>query len=105
MLVPGAGRAARTIALSPFLSVSMLEDILGLHQGGLAIVLDSMLSLLAIPEDADKPLKIFHASLFDFLCDPVRCADLEMKITATLGFQRLAIIDWKKLQAKPSGTF
>ena len=80
------------------LSISVLEDILELQKGGLAIALDSLLSLLAIPEDAEAPLTIFHASLFDFLCDPVRCANLEMKISPALGFQRLAVMYWKDLQ-------
>ena len=50
----------------------MLEEFFGYRPGELASVMGDMLALVRIPDSRSESVKIYHASLPDFLLDPTR---------------------------------
>ena len=63
-------------------SLAFLESALELEGDEVVLLLDDFVSLVAVPEDRVRPIRLFHASLFDFLRDPERsggiCLDLSI---------------------------
>jgi len=45
-----------------------------------ASTLDSLRSVLNVPEDESQPVRLFHLSFRDFLLDPQRCSDFRFQI-------------------------
>ena len=50
-------------------TLAFLEVALGLETHEIIILLDDFVSLIALPQDPAQPIRLFHASLLDFLCD------------------------------------
>ena len=46
----------------------------------ISIALDSLHSLLLVPETSEDPIRIFHKSFPDFLMDPKRCQDTQFLV-------------------------
>jgi len=57
------------------------ERILGLHPGDVQRGLEDLGSLITY-KGGDKPLQVLHASLFDFLSDPIRFSGLPFSLAA-----------------------
>ncbi|CAA7264317.1 unnamed protein product [Cyclocybe aegerita] len=57
-----------------------LEEILQIQPGDVELALDDLLSLVVVIS-RDQPIKIFHASLFDFLLDASRSEDYRLDLT------------------------
>jgi len=49
-----------------------LEELLGLDAGLVEVLLDPLLSLVEIPHNPSHPVRVLHASIYDFLLDPAR---------------------------------
>ena len=62
--------------------LAFLESALELEGDEVVLLLDDFVSLVALPHDRVQPIRLFHASLFDFLRDPERsgefCLDLSI---------------------------
>lgn len=89
-------------------SVRPMERFLGLDRGQLGLILDPFLSLLVVSESEPFEIKVFHASLFDFLLNGTRAFpihDLGLKINLSLGCEIAALYWWSKLEQNPSGVF
>jgi len=56
-----------------------LEDLFGKKEGDLRIQLDPLRSLIAIPDDDFSPIKVYYASLFDYLLDEGRSGALHIR--------------------------
>jgi hypothetical protein len=52
--------------------VASLEELFGYRDGELEVVMGDMVALVEIPTERSHPIKIYHASLPDFLLDPSR---------------------------------
>ncbi|KAF9526683.1 hypothetical protein CPB83DRAFT_857616 [Crepidotus variabilis] len=83
----------------------LLERCLGLPPGKLTIILKPLLSLLSVPENASENLKIYHASLFDFLKDPSRRSGLKFDVDEGLAHEVLALYWWKVIQKTATSIF
>ena len=64
-------------------SLAFLESALELEgDDEVVLLLDDFVSLVALPQDRVRPIRLFHASLFDFLREPERsggiCLDLSV---------------------------
>jgi len=57
------------------LSIKGLSELLGLNTQHIHNTIQSLHSLLLIPESIEDPIHIFHKSFPDFLMDPARCKD------------------------------
>lgn len=58
------------VLLESPLSVASLSKLLGISEGQIYLRLRSLHSVLSIPEDRTKPVRLFHLSFRDFLLDP-----------------------------------
>jgi len=58
-------------------SQSKFEELLDLKAGDLVLLLDPVLSLIAIDE---RSVQIYHKSLFDYLLDPSRSGHLPLDL-------------------------
>ena len=57
------------------LSPSAISTLVDIDCDVVVALLQSIQSLLALPEDSDHPIQPFHKSLPDFITDPTRCVD------------------------------
>ena len=69
------------------LSPSNLEQLLGLHIG---ITLQELQSVVILPNDNSKVMRLIHPSFHDFLTDPKRCLNTKFLITPSLQHSFLA---------------
>jgi hypothetical protein len=53
-------------------NLAPLEKLFGYRDGELEGVMGDMVALVEIPTERSRPVKIYHASLPDFLLDPSR---------------------------------
>ncbi|KAF9521545.1 hypothetical protein CPB83DRAFT_865421 [Crepidotus variabilis] len=82
-------------------AIGKLEEFLVLEPGELVLALDPFLSLLSLPDDPAKDLKIYHASLFDFLSDSNRSISIRehgINIDVSLGREIAALHWWEKIR-------
>ncbi|KAJ3506127.1 hypothetical protein NLJ89_g7040 [Agrocybe chaxingu] len=79
---------------------AFLEQITGVKPGEIGLALDELLSLLTIA-DRDQPIKILHASLFDFLLDEDRSGTFALDVA--LAHETLAIWRWKCIDKEHKG--
>ena len=64
------------------LSEEALSDLLGVS--GISTILQSLHSLLLVPDSRVDPIHIFHKSFPDFLMDPKRCTDHRLLIVPSV---------------------
>jgi len=57
------------------LSPSAIADLMGFKSSEVLRLLELIQSLLALRDDMDHPIQLFHKSLPDFITDPARCSD------------------------------
>ena len=63
------------------LSMSAITMLMGFHHNQVQHALDSIQSLVIVPEDPDCPIQPFHKSFSDFITDPTRCRDARFHIS------------------------
>ena len=78
------------VTLSSPLSASSLGNLLGVTKGDINQTLDDLHSILDIPEDGTRPLRLHHPSFRGFLLDQRRCADLHFWVDEKQAHQALA---------------
>lgn len=61
------------VTLSSPLSAHSLTQILGMPEPSVSTVLGNLHSILDIPQDPTRPIRLHHPSLCDFLLSPQRC--------------------------------
>ena len=59
-----------------------IEQILSFNPGRVRIILSDLHSAVGLPEEDDGPIKVFHASLIDFLLDRTRSGDYHIDVNA-----------------------
>ncbi|KGO78286.1 NACHT nucleoside triphosphatase [Penicillium italicum] len=57
------------------ISISDMETLLGQEEELISFILDSLRSVLIVPQDRNDPIRLFHLSFRDFLIDKTRCQD------------------------------
>ncbi len=62
-------------------TLAFLESALDLESREIIILLDDFVSLVALPRDPTQPIRLFHASLLDFLRDPERSGDFTLDLS------------------------
>lgn len=72
-----------------FDSLKSLEQVLNMQPGDLTLVMEPLLSLVALPLSRYEGIKTLHASLFDFLLDPTRSGSEALEVG--LGHETLAL--------------
>ena len=63
------------VTLSSPLSAHSLTQILGMPEHSVGTMLGNLHSILDIPQDPTRPIRLHHPSLRDFLLNPQRCRD------------------------------
>ena len=86
--------------LGDYTSPSMIEKLLSLHRGRLYLLLGDLKSLLNL-DGPDVPIKLFHASLSEFLLDPTRSG--EWFVNIRLAHERIAKGSLKLFKAPYAG--
>lgn len=71
------------------LSETVLINLLGLDEDDLAWRLDRLHSVVEVPENPERPIRLFHPSFRDFLTDRRRCGESGIWIDQRLVHQRL----------------
>ena len=59
-----------------------IERFLSFSPGRVRIILSDLHSAIGLPEEDDGPIRVFHASLIDFLLDPARSGDYYIDVNA-----------------------
>jgi len=59
-----------------------IERFLSFSPGRVRIILSDLHSAVGLPEEDDGPIRVFHASLIDFLLDPARSGDYYIDVNA-----------------------
>ena len=59
-----------------------IERFLSFSPGRVRIILSDLHSTVGLPEEDDGPIRVFHASLIDFLLDPARSGDYYIDVKA-----------------------
>ena len=62
------------------LSPSAIATLMGFECDEVLLLLESVQSLLALREDTDRPIQLFHKSFSDFITDPTRCTNLRFYV-------------------------
>jgi hypothetical protein len=62
-------------------SVALLECALALEAHEVILLLDDFVSLIALPQDPAESIRLFHASLLDFLRDPARSGKFALDLS------------------------
>ena len=57
-----------------------LEELLCLEPGLVSVLLDPLLSLVSVPDETDIPIKVLHASVYDYLLSPSRSGHLQLDV-------------------------
>lgn len=78
------------MVLFDLLSASELEVIIPEIEGSISIVLESIKSVLGVPEDHCTPIQLLHPSFRDFLFDQQRCQDTNFWINQQEAHLRMA---------------
>ena len=63
-------------------SPAFLASVLGLKIHEITFLLDDFVSLVALPQDPAQHIRLFHASLFDFLCNQERSGVFALDLPA-----------------------
>jgi hypothetical protein len=63
------------VILFDALSVAALSELLSVESEMIGLILNSLHSVLDVPECQDSPIRLFHPSFRDFLLDEQRCLD------------------------------
>ncbi|KAF9529586.1 hypothetical protein CPB83DRAFT_882771 [Crepidotus variabilis] len=61
-------------------SPKFIEDLLHLETGDVPRLLDPLVSILELPAKPDDPIKMLHASFFDYFRDPVRSTNMSIPL-------------------------
>jgi len=69
------------LVLNP-LSIMALSDLL--KRTNISTTLQSLHSVLLVPDSSEDPIRAFHKSFPDFLMDPVRCKDAQFFVEPTV---------------------
>lgn len=77
------------VTLSEPLSETVLINLLGLEEDDLAWQLDRLHSVIEVPENPERPIRLFHPSFRDFLTDKRRFGESGIWIDQPLVHQRL----------------
>jgi hypothetical protein len=80
---------AIVILFSP-LSTLSLAGLLPISKEEVEQALDGLHSILDIPKDSTRPVRLHHPSLRDFLLDPQRCRDPHFWVDERIGHEELA---------------
>jgi len=78
------------VNLSSPLSACSLSRLLCIAKGGINQTLDDLHSILEVPKDQTRPLRLHHPSFRDFLLDQQRCGDLNFWVEKRQAHQTLA---------------
>jgi hypothetical protein len=62
-------------------SLVFLESALALEMHETILLLDDFVSLIALSQDPTQPIRLFHTSLLDFLCDPERSGEFTLDLS------------------------
>ena len=81
---------AVTLAFNP-LSRAQIAKILGINTSLIGTTLRHLHSVLLIPDEVSKDIRIFHKSFPDFLQDPDRCSDSRFFINSALHHGDMAL--------------
>ncbi len=79
------------IVLSDMLSVTALGGLLSIKVETVEVTLGLLGSVLDIPSDADRPVRLLHPSFRDFLLDEVRCEDKRFHVQGESAHAYLAV--------------
>jgi hypothetical protein len=77
------------ITLIDTLSTTALTRLLAVSPGQMEGTLDSLHSVLDVPQDETSPIKLFHLSFRDFLVDKIRCPDPQFWINEKTAHENL----------------
>ena len=77
------------VTLSSPLSTCSLSKLLCVREGDINQTLDDLHSILDVPEDQTRPLRLHHPSFRDFLLDQKRCADPNFWVDKKQTYQTL----------------
>ncbi len=69
------------IAITVKPTLAFLESALDLEVNEIILLLDDFVSLVALPQDPAEPIRLFHASLLDFLRDPERSGGFTLDLS------------------------
>jgi len=72
--------SALVLVMNP-LSPSAISALVRIDRDFVLSLLGSIQSLVALPEDLDHPVQLFHKSFADFITDRTRCTDLRFYIS------------------------
>ena len=78
------------IVLYDVLSLTDISSLLGLFTRQVRAALNSLHSLLHIPDNPHSPIRLLHPSFRDFLLDRDRCSDLQFWVDRTIAGRDLA---------------
>jgi hypothetical protein len=81
---------AVTLAFNP-LSRAQISEILGINTSLIGTTLRHLHSILLIPDEVSKDIRIFHKSFPDFLQDPDRCSDSRFFINSAVHHGDMAL--------------
>lgn len=69
--------AGSVVSLFSSLSVSSLANLLSLEQDDINFTLNSLWSIISVPQKSNATISLLHPSFRDFLLDQTRCTDLD----------------------------
>ncbi|PYH97121.1 WD domain-containing protein [Aspergillus ellipticus CBS 707.79] len=75
------------VVLESPLSITSLSKLIDIEERNVRIILDLLHSVLNIPHDTSKPVRLFHLSFRDFLLDPATKTDFSVMIDSQQGLQ------------------
>ncbi|KAG8920819.1 hypothetical protein FRC02_000672 [Tulasnella sp. 418] len=82
---------ATIVTLLDPLPVKSIEKLISVEEGSVLPMLSPLHSVLSISDNPAEPIRIFHKSFPDFMCDPERCTDSRLLVKSDLHHSQLAL--------------
>ncbi|KAG8923155.1 hypothetical protein FRC02_011329 [Tulasnella sp. 418] len=82
---------ATIITLLDPLPVESMEKLISAEEGSVLPMLSPLHSVLSISDNPMEPIRIFHKSFPDFMCDQDRCTDSRLLVKSDLHHSQLAL--------------